>query len=204
VEIFGKLSELKRSFDMKNKVVLVGMLALVFIIGCDDSVTNEDVNSKSITITGISDDKNWAYARIGIFPNFDDEFNVAVTQFVPILNGKTTGELKLVVDTVVSDVSWTGNGEYYVEVLLTMEEKAYGPRALYLYTNGANLDENNVPKYNITNAITTLPFSAFKKEGEIPAPYHQAGGKREDKSLLSARIIISLLRVSMSSFTRIV
>jgi hypothetical protein len=157
---------------MKNKLFFVGMLTsvLVFIlmvIGCDNSVMNENVNSRSITITGISDDKNWAYARIGILSSLEDEYYVAVTEFVPILNGKTTGELKLVDDNGVSSITWNDDGEYYIEVLLSMVENVSGQRALYLYTNGADLDENNVPKYNITNTTTSIPFSAFKKEGEI-------------------------------------
>jgi hypothetical protein len=92
---------------------------------------------------------------------------LAVTPFVPILNGKTTGELKLVNDDhSVSDIAWNEGGEYYIEMLLSMVENGHGQRALYLYTNGADIDENNVPKHDINNATTSIPFGAFKKTDE--------------------------------------
>jgi hypothetical protein len=155
-----------------KKFFLMGTLALVLVMGCDNGTTNEDPTSKSIVITGISDDTDWAYAKIGILSSLEDYGYLSVTQFVPIVNGKTTGELKAINDNgTVSDSAWTGSGEYYVEMVLSLVEQNSGKRVLYLYTNGIEIDDNDVsndsvvPKHDII-AATTIPFSAFKKTGE--------------------------------------
>jgi hypothetical protein len=149
-------------------LIVVGVIFMPCIAGCDNGTTeptNENTNGKSITmtitVTGISGEKEWAYARIGIFSNFEDENYLAVSKFMPISNGEVTGELK---DT--TNIPWNDNGEFYIEVLLSMIEGASGQRVLYLYTNGTSLDLNNVPKYTINSTTTTIPFNMFKKEDE--------------------------------------
>jgi len=123
----------------------------------DDPSGNTD--PKSITITGIPAEYSNAYISViqDITSSPIAESNVS---HIPISGGSVTGDLF----DFGTDNPWTGSGPYYIYIQL---EPGYNG----FYTDGQSLsdlgitsesDKNKLPKYNISSANSTIPFSKFE------------------------------------------
>jgi hypothetical protein len=148
--------------------MLVCLLALGLVLaGCDNGSTDSDPNTdpKTITLTGIPG--NVSYVAIAIFTS--DSVDDIKAEGRDIDNGSIALSLKTE-NNRGDNVDWTGYGSYYISLMAVVgNESNY-----YIYTNGKSLDElgisasltdeqliSKAPKYNITNASSTIAFSQF-------------------------------------------
>lgn len=161
---------------MKNVLKLIEIIALVAVIGfsmatCGDGGGGGN-SPKSIKITGITltDAEINGEACLFIYtkPQFGHGPDAGLVAREDNLLKVTNGEL--LVDLYVCDdgydasnVRWTGSGEYYVYLgfanLIGWPDGGGGGDVLRYWwaKNG------NVAKYDIKDALTTIPFSQFKK-----------------------------------------
>jgi hypothetical protein len=162
--------------------LLVLVVALAAVVGCKDDVKDdvtENTDPKSIVITGLTDIPSIYW--LGVYNSFDVDFNFDSNEYNGIVagggtnvngggtvvNGSATIELKTQGwnwTTGSSDwtTDWTGTGEYWI--VFVADSPYY-----YLYTNSKTLEEidlqqgtTKVPKYNITDTISTIPFGKFQ------------------------------------------
>jgi hypothetical protein len=164
---------------MKTKLVLLIMLVvgLVFI-GCDNESTSggggdsSNTDPKSITITGLSA-KTGKTVNIGVRSRvygdgsgveaYSDDIGISGTSVkLPLMAFGGNGKL------------WTGNGSFMLSMNISGEEMSY------MYTNGRTLaslgittnsaleDFNTkIPRYNIKDAETTIPFDQFRNGNDL-------------------------------------
>jgi hypothetical protein len=161
----------KKEFSMKNILKLIGIAALVAVIGfsfaaCDSGGGGgggggggtSSGSGKSITISGITGKSGGVL--IGLMSDGSGIYSVAGVG--TISGGSVTTEL-LNVDT---EKPYTGSGSYYL--FLDFENGD-----LYIYTNGSSLaalgisdledDYAKLPKYTISSANSSIAFSRFVK-----------------------------------------
>ena len=96
---------------------------------------------------------------------------------------KVTGRFQLIAeppkDSESDPVYWTGNGSYFIILCLLGENNSMAAMDVYYYTNGKEFGalgiddtvegweddsvKGKLPKYNITQDVTTIPISKFRK-----------------------------------------
>jgi hypothetical protein len=152
---------------MANKKYVWGMLAVILaftmvIAGCNqDGDDDENTDPKKITITGIpSGITGEVMIGIAIETGF-----IAVGEATSTNNSVTVSLKSADDDGYPTDNDWTGTGSFMVFLYIGDTE--------YIYTNGADLNADSfadIPKYNITSAVSTIPFDKFKpvSAGEEP------------------------------------
>jgi hypothetical protein len=151
----AKMKEKKMANKKQVWGILAVMLAFTMVIaGCSqDDDDDENTDPKKITITGLSGQNGNVVIAI-----VNDEMPVAVG--IGTIGGDSvTVSLKIPNDyNAPTDNDWTGTGSFIVWL--------YVDGSLYIYTNGADLNDANsgaLPKYNITSAVSTIPFDKFKQ-----------------------------------------
>jgi hypothetical protein len=133
-------------YKMKNLVKLVGIIALVAVIGffmaaCDDG---ENTDPKNLVITGLSGKTG----EVGMVIMNNSWEWIAAGQGT-ISGDSVTIELWDEKDN--KGERWTGSGSYYVAPRLLTED------IIYKYTDGTN----DWVKVNFTGTTTTLAFNKF-------------------------------------------
>jgi hypothetical protein len=157
-------------FMKKSKILFEGILILAFemaLTTCEFEGSDSDITYAvpvQITVTGIA--KNYQYAKINICPTRDFGGFIAGSgkQPLPISKGTVTGPLyDFVNDTVTApdEPIWNGRGDYYITLVLFLEKNDTG--YLFVYTDGAVFDCDNIPQYNINSNSITIPFNQFKE-----------------------------------------
>jgi hypothetical protein len=150
---------------MANKKKLWGMLAVmlaftVVITGCSpDGDDDENTDPKKITVTGIPNEITGA-VKIGIG---SENKAVAVGSGTIVNNSVTVSLKKSDEKGIPTDNDWTGTGSFMVMLLINDTS--------YLYTNGADFNGVNTDappqyNYNITSAVSTIPFNKFKQSSQ--------------------------------------
>ncbi|MDR0638884.1 MAG: hypothetical protein LBG27_08305 [Spirochaetaceae bacterium] len=147
---------------MTNKKFWLGMLAglLTFglvLAGCDNGSSGGgggNTDPKKITITELTGKTGNVHVSVS-----SDSGNEVAMGEGTIASDAITVSLKK-----QDDSDCTGNGSYYLGLETTTDSKGF------LYTNGQSLDALGVsssadmgklPKYNITSAVSTIPFGKF-------------------------------------------
>jgi hypothetical protein len=146
----------------KRNVWTIMAIILAFAVavtGCDQGGGDGggDDSTKSITITGLS-------GRSG-------DVNVAVltTDGYPVAMGMGTisgGSVTVPLLDADNYDAWTGSGSFIISLWFDS-----GTPDGYLYTDGKTMvqlginnseDASKLPKYSITSAVSTIPFSKFQ------------------------------------------
>jgi hypothetical protein len=133
---------------MKDLVKLVGIIALVAVIGfsmaaCDDG---ENTDPKVIVITGLSG--KTGTVGVAVMNNS--------WEWIAAGEGTISGDSVTINlwDQKIEGERWKGSGSYYVGPKLLTEDIAYK------YTDGTN----DWVKVNFTGTTTTLAFNKFKAQ----------------------------------------
>jgi hypothetical protein len=153
---------------MANKRFCLGMLVMVLafgmsVVGCDDSLDEND-GGKSITVTGITG--KTGDAMIMAFSSMDENGIVAMGMG-KISSGSVS--FSLIKDERMNP--FTGSGSYFLMLQFDVDDSQYvysnGKTWAELGITGSSEDEvfSKLPKYNISSATSTIPFSKFN---EIP------------------------------------
>jgi hypothetical protein len=116
--------------------------------------------AKSITITGIPDEKDTKEGDYAAIKLLKDRYDDVAVGGGNISGGTLTVDLK---DSSNEEKDWNGSGSYYI-FFYPMDN--YDD---FYYTNGKSLvelgisgfDADKLPKYNITQQNTTIPFDKF-------------------------------------------
>jgi hypothetical protein len=148
-------------------------MALAFglvLAGCDLG-GEENTDPKKITITGLTGESG----TVEIIIRTGAEFERVAEGEGTISNNSVTVSLKK-----EDGSDWTGAGSHYI--MIETDD------TVYLYTNGKTLSELGIsseddlaklPKYNITDATSTIAFSQFVVVGGS-VPNDNSGGSGED------------------------
>jgi hypothetical protein len=164
--VYGKASI--KGADVKTmakKRFWLGMLAIVLalgFIGCGGGDDDGSTDPKKITVTGITGD--FHTAMITVMNNADAAMGTG-----QISNGSVTVDLM----TLSSATAWTGSGSYVVQMQLEGSKKG-----MYLYTDGKTLEQlgftegdvvssQDLPKFIISSANSTIALNKFLYMGEI-------------------------------------
>jgi hypothetical protein len=161
---------------MKKLLTTFGIIAfvavIVFSMAACDEVDNTD--PKSITITGYTG--NAGRATITVFSSYSVDGIVAKSN-----NVDTGSTFTIPLDNPTSNMggqptglsgSWTGSGSYIIMLQVNYSNSA----DTYFYSNGKTREElgipassdmtsqfDKLPKYNINQAVSTIPFDKFIK-----------------------------------------
>jgi hypothetical protein len=140
--------------------------AIFTLAGCDSDGSSENIEPKSIKITGM-DTAGTSGFIVGLFSTIPEagEPENEITGFGMASNGEATIALKI--GNPQGEV-WTGTGSYYVNAIDTGEGGL-----IYLYTgNGAPPDEtySNLVKVNFSDTVTTVSLDKFASmENDLPS-----------------------------------
>jgi hypothetical protein len=166
--MFFKIKWKGTFFKMKNKLVLALGVLLIFgmvFMACDTgNGPSKGGDSKTIVIEGIPDIYNGCEGTIRVFSDLNnvDRYNMPVNagiNYAVISDGKLAVELAVPQDNQgVSSTKWTGNGSYYI-YFMTDIDGAYMPYYAMIYVGNGQEPQ----KYNINEAVITIPYSAFKQ-----------------------------------------
>jgi hypothetical protein len=157
---------------MKNKWVLVLSAFLVFglgVIGCDTgngTSSGGNTDPKTIVIEGIQNEYT-AQGSIRVFNDLNDVVNNqpvnAGIGYGTISGGKLTVELTVPQNnTGSSQTKWTGNGSYYIYFIPQVNNN-YSTTTGRIYFG----DGQSPQKYNINEAVITIPYSAFQQYSHL-------------------------------------
>jgi len=148
-----------------KKWFLLGMLVMVLVfgiavVGCDDDSVN--AGPKTIVITEMTG-KTGSVTLVVSTHYHDDDYWVAGGSGI-ISNNSVSIPLMTITNYSMTNIPWAESGLYYIGFELD-------DRSRYFYANGKTLNElgttadyrENIPKYNISSATSTIAFSQFEK-----------------------------------------
>jgi hypothetical protein len=153
---------------IKHLTAAMGAAALCFCLffsGCVLYPTDEDSEDQnSIRVTGFpGSDYSGKIAVMGLAPSIESFENDEVTARGEIPVSGTTLNFPLFTDRDMT-IPWDGTGNFIVMLGITTEEKRNleDTEKMFLYSNVMpNFTLSNVPKYRITDTVSTIPFTDF-------------------------------------------
>jgi hypothetical protein len=147
---------------MKRKMYFAAILGMalmagMFLAGCENSVTpTANADPKTIIITEFSGSSySGKVAVITLHSSLGNE-KVAAVGGVQITSNRLT--LSLYTDENFT-TRWRGSGGYYI---LFMIGNSAGIEKVFIYSDEEpSHSGNNVPRYSITESVSTISFSEF-------------------------------------------
>jgi hypothetical protein len=159
---------------MKKSKILFGeivALSLGIAFGaCKTGTSTHDSSQSPLQITVTEITGTYKYAKINLCPEKDFGYFVAGTGQRAISKGVVSGALYTAISgivTVSEKTKWYDEGEYYIT--LTLLSKSGDSGILFVYTDGAAFDYNNILPYHINTASLIIPFDKFK--AVLPGPF---------------------------------
>ncbi|MDR0550950.1 MAG: hypothetical protein LBG72_02900 [Spirochaetaceae bacterium] len=133
--------------------------------GGDDSNGGGDINTepKTITITGFPGTTyNSKVAVLTLASTIGNGDEGAAFGSQAITGNPAELSLPLKAEAALTN-NWTGTGAYYLLLAIKPASGVTGTTKYFCYTNGTtpNAERTNVPKYDITETTTTIPFNKF-------------------------------------------
>jgi hypothetical protein len=114
-----KDGQYKKEFYMRNLIKMLGIIAILAIIGLTFSCEVAPEDQVTITITSIPDGFNGKYAAVALLTDNTDENSIVAFSyyFLPIASGRVTAEM---FDT--DRKAFGKDGSYYVFILINDDE----------------------------------------------------------------------------------